>query len=292
MNRSAYIIAPLKHPIPWSFSPSFFNGKEKDWESGFLYYGARYYWSEILTGWLGVDPMMDKYPSLSPYAYCAWNPVRLVDPDGMEMWKPEITSKGEVSYLAEKGDNKESFVRQYNVSQKAADKIFENAGITNVSEGTRISGETVALSVTNKTGRKYNDVLKLNWAKATDDQKVYHTMFSILCNNIRNGGTVDLNGFICGLAEETGAHSELDIKRNVKIPLPDGKTMQLQYFDASFSRKYSKLTPQQMKQFDNSDGSPAFNHTFTQPTEKGNGIYRLQIAAPQKYYNSYATYYY
>jgi len=29
-----------------------------------------------------VDPMSDKYPSISPYAYCAWNPVKLVDPDG------------------------------------------------------------------------------------------------------------------------------------------------------------------------------------------------------------------
>ena len=61
-----------------------FNGKEKDYESGFHYYGARYYWSEILTGWLSVDPLADKYPSISPYAYCAWNPVKLVDPDGRD----------------------------------------------------------------------------------------------------------------------------------------------------------------------------------------------------------------
>jgi RHS repeat-associated protein len=59
-----------------------FNGKEKDYESGFHYYGARYYWSELLTGWLSVDPMMDKYPGISPYNYCMWNPVKLVDPDG------------------------------------------------------------------------------------------------------------------------------------------------------------------------------------------------------------------
>ncbi len=52
-----------------------FNGKEKDYESGFHYYGARYYWSELLTGWLSVDPMSDK----------AWNPVKLVDPDGKEI---------------------------------------------------------------------------------------------------------------------------------------------------------------------------------------------------------------
>lgn len=59
-----------------------FTGKEKDSESGYHYFGARYYDSEVLTGWLSVDPMADKYPSLSPYNYCAWNPVKLVDPDG------------------------------------------------------------------------------------------------------------------------------------------------------------------------------------------------------------------
>jgi len=28
--------------------------------------------------------MMDKYPSVSPYAYCAWNPVKMIDPNGMD----------------------------------------------------------------------------------------------------------------------------------------------------------------------------------------------------------------
>ena len=63
-----------------------FIGKERDSETGFSYFGARYFDSDILTGWLSVDPMADKYPSLSPYAYCTWNPVRLVDPDGREIW--------------------------------------------------------------------------------------------------------------------------------------------------------------------------------------------------------------
>ena len=51
-------------------------------ETGFSYFGARYYDSDLMTGWLSVDPLADKYPGLSPYAYCAWNPIRLVDPDG------------------------------------------------------------------------------------------------------------------------------------------------------------------------------------------------------------------
>ena len=57
-------------------------GKERDSETGFSYFGARYYDSDLMTGWLSVDPMADKYPSLSPYAYCGWNPIKLVDPDG------------------------------------------------------------------------------------------------------------------------------------------------------------------------------------------------------------------
>ena len=67
-----------------------FNGKEKDYESGFHYYGARYYWSEVLTGWLSVDPMMDKYQSISPYNYCVWNPVNTIDPNGMDSVRTPI----------------------------------------------------------------------------------------------------------------------------------------------------------------------------------------------------------
>ena len=62
-----------------------FTGKERDEETGYGYFGARYMDYELMTMWLSVDPMSDKYPFISPYAYCAWNPVRLVDPDGREI---------------------------------------------------------------------------------------------------------------------------------------------------------------------------------------------------------------
>ena len=69
--------------------PQSFTGKERDSETGFSYFGARYYDSDLMTGWLSVDPMADKYPNISPYAYCAWNPVKLVDPDGEDWYIPE-----------------------------------------------------------------------------------------------------------------------------------------------------------------------------------------------------------
>ena len=60
-----------------------FSAKEKDSETGLSYFGSRYYSSD-LSVWLSVDPMSDKYPSLSPYSYCANNPVKVVDPNGEE----------------------------------------------------------------------------------------------------------------------------------------------------------------------------------------------------------------
>ena len=68
--------------------------EQRDEETGFGYlphqarqahHGARYMDHELMTMWLSVDPMSDKYPSISPYAYCAWNPVKLVDPDGRDV---------------------------------------------------------------------------------------------------------------------------------------------------------------------------------------------------------------
>ena len=45
---------------------------------------ARHY-HPTLSIWLSVDPMSDKYPGVSPYAYCGNNPVMLKDPDGREI---------------------------------------------------------------------------------------------------------------------------------------------------------------------------------------------------------------
>ncbi len=58
-----------------------FTGKERDDETGYDFFGARYYASSLPL-WLSVDPLADKYPHISPYAYCAWNPIKYVDPDG------------------------------------------------------------------------------------------------------------------------------------------------------------------------------------------------------------------
>ena len=94
---------PSKRPENTAVLCPKFTGKEKDSETGYYYFGARYYNSD-LSIWLSVDPMADKYPSLSPYNYCAWNPMRLVDPNGAEI-STHIDQDGNVIAVFNDGDN-------------------------------------------------------------------------------------------------------------------------------------------------------------------------------------------
>jgi RHS repeat-associated protein len=64
-------------------TPYLFSGKELDDETGFYYYGARYY-DPRTSIFVSVDPLADKMPNSSPYAYCFNNPIAFVDPSGLE----------------------------------------------------------------------------------------------------------------------------------------------------------------------------------------------------------------
>ena len=98
--HSPAVPCPLP-PVRWTFT---FSAKERDSETGLSYFGSRYYSSD-LSIWLSVDPMSDKYPGLSPYVYCANNPVKLVDPNGEEI-DPESLSLWNVMRFSLNGEKK------------------------------------------------------------------------------------------------------------------------------------------------------------------------------------------
>ena len=59
-----------------------FNGKELDEQTGYYYYGARYY-DPGASIFLSVDPLAEDFPNFTPYHYVHNNPINLIDPTGM-----------------------------------------------------------------------------------------------------------------------------------------------------------------------------------------------------------------
>ena len=120
---------PTAHySLPTANSSYTFSAKEKDSETGLSYFGSRYYSSD-LSVWLSVDPMTSKYPSLSPYTYCADNPVKLVDPNGEEIiieWRESqyrYEKDGTLTHIKGTVLNERQLNRFINKAKNSLDKI-------------------------------------------------------------------------------------------------------------------------------------------------------------------------
>ena len=106
-------------PLPDDFQPYKYGGKELDRENGLdLYdFAARQY--DPATGrFTTVDPKAESYPHLSPYLYCAANPIRNIDPTGIyvvENLNDDMAYKM-IAVFPEQRDN--ALEKDYNVAKR------------------------------------------------------------------------------------------------------------------------------------------------------------------------------
>ena len=253
-----------------------FSAKEKDTETGYSYFGSRYYSSD-LSIWLSVDPMSDKYPSLSPYTYCANNPIKLVDPNGEEIWivgedgnkykysKGELYTKEGELYKPESG----SFLSDARNAIKALQSTKTGNGLISAFEGpnnkdvfiesssnstcdnltTDVSGNFVSQTILwNSEGTQLETTAGLGKSSITD---LGHE-FSHVYDNAKNiKGLNDL--YIGGgtRSEWRAVYKENLIRKELGLPCRSGYTFvnsnNNQYFVPMLNKKGEPYMPNSFK---------------------------------------------
>ena len=149
----------------------YFTGKEDqsvDFGLPYVDFGARHY-SAALHRWLVPDPLAQDTPTVSAYAYCANNPINLVDPDGRDgiyinfpEYKIKVLGK-EQKHLGHSGvlliDNKSGLTKYYEYGRydDANFGIVRNLRVPDVIIGndgkpTNESLEKVLKSISQKAG--------------------------------------------------------------------------------------------------------------------------------------------
>ena len=70
-----------------ALQPKHFCGKEQLTVHGYNMYdsGKRFHTSNGIR-FISIDPLAEKYYSISPYAYCGGNPICRIAPYGMDYW--------------------------------------------------------------------------------------------------------------------------------------------------------------------------------------------------------------
>ncbi len=90
-SQDASSIGPIK-PTATISQNYLFGGKEIDRMNGLDWYdfGARAQ-DPLLGRFMSIDPLCEKYYSISPYVYCNNNPINLIDPNGMDWYRNNKT---------------------------------------------------------------------------------------------------------------------------------------------------------------------------------------------------------
>lgn len=125
-----------------NFQPYKYNAKELDRMHGLDWYdyGARMY-DPVIGKWNAVDPLAEKYYGVSPYAYCANNPVIFVDPDGRKFDFSKMTKGEYQSYLGQINPLRKAsplFNTMYSSLENSKETYFISFGkVTSVVKGDR-----------------------------------------------------------------------------------------------------------------------------------------------------------
>ncbi len=216
------------------------NGKERDEESNLDYFEARYYSSDAVT-FQSRDPKFEEYFWLSPYCAFGNNPVKYIDPTGMDI---EVDMEGQ-TYTYKNVDGVYGFYNKEDGALYTGDNKFLNNLSTDLGklvsgnrgkelvDGLIDSDNTVKIGPTGSRGSfadTDNNIVGLYKNEKAMEQTGYNTMesFIVLAHELAHiedkwCGTYDNSEWIPGGA----------------VKLNDGKTYNIDRTYISKSEKYA-----------------------------------------------------
>lgn len=134
-------------------------------------YGARQY-DPTTARFTSIAPLCEKYYHISPYAYCAGNPVNYVDPDGREIWIDDGNNDA-FQYSIGMNHNDNLFVKRLNeLSTTKAGKIVVGSLVSSdiiytfTNKSTNVDG-TGASYIPEKHELRLNNSNTLGFAEET-----------------------------------------------------------------------------------------------------------------------------
>ena len=186
--------------------PYKYNGKELDRMHGLDWYdhGARH--NDAAIGrWHVVDPLCEKYYDVSPYAYCAGDPVNAIDPDGKSIWTKMLKTTMKIgSRVASNGLRELGKAATYteavsDIKENATTVVDGNAStIDRIGAGVSLASELLPVSVGDVKG--IGDFVKSvngNSKLSTLAQHIYRIFDKATNKTVKvgiSGGKVTKNG--------------------------------------------------------------------------------------------------
>ena len=171
--------------------PYKYNGKELDTKKGLNWYdyGARHY-DATLGRWLVVDPLAEKYYSISAYGYCLNNPIKYVDFTGMAA-SPIYDKEGNLLGTDDEGLQGDAIVMNkddFKQGMSHEEALSKSTTISSVDAAAKMAVSYASL----KFRPDYDGKLTLSeaneWYRTGNGQPLFVALGKINLNGIRSLG--------------------------------------------------------------------------------------------------------